>query len=130
MEPDELLTIREAASQLHVHPDTLRRWEKAGHLVPLRTPTGHRRFSRADIARAAQRAATQMPQDDRIHWHGAGALKVGVSRFGDYFIASDRSVIFKRPGGDPELLLGPGGSDTYIYRACVDHHKMLLAITP
>jgi excisionase family DNA binding protein len=129
MGPDELLTIREAANQLHVHPDTLRRWEKAGHLVALRTPTGHRRFSRADIAQAAQRAATQMPQDDKIHWHGTRVPKVGVSRFGDYFIASDRSVIFKRRGGDPELLLGPGDSDADAYSACVEHIKMLRAVT-
>jgi excisionase family DNA binding protein len=58
MDPDELLTIREAADMLNVHPDTLRRWEKAGRLVPLRTPTGHRRYRRGDIALQAYTQTT------------------------------------------------------------------------
>ncbi|MFN6543887.1 MerR family DNA-binding transcriptional regulator [Mycolicibacterium nivoides] len=48
--PDEArLSIGEAASRLGVSTDTLRRWEKAGRITALRTPTGHRRYAPADI---------------------------------------------------------------------------------
>lgn len=41
---------REAAALLGVHPDTLKRWVEAGRLTCWRTPGGHRRYSRAEIA--------------------------------------------------------------------------------
>jgi predicted site-specific integrase-resolvase len=41
--------IGEAASILGVAPVTLRRWEASGHLVPERTPAGHRRYDVAAI---------------------------------------------------------------------------------
>lgn len=45
-----LLTIGEAAAILGVHPDTLKRWERAGRIkVAIRTPNGHRRFRRGDV---------------------------------------------------------------------------------
>ena len=43
------LTIREAADLLNVHPETLRRWDRTGRLTTSRTPTGHRRYRRADL---------------------------------------------------------------------------------
>lgn len=39
-----LLNIKEAAAFLNVHPDTLRRWDKEGKLVPVKTDGGHRRY--------------------------------------------------------------------------------------
>jgi len=45
----EYLSTGEAAELLGVHPDTLRRWERAGRVKAVRTPTGQRRFKRADI---------------------------------------------------------------------------------
>lgn len=46
----ELLTVGQAAAELRVHGDTIRRWAKAGKIRAIRTPTGHRRFRAADIA--------------------------------------------------------------------------------
>ena len=48
---DEMVPIRTAARMLGVHPNTLRNWEKQGIIHPLRTTSGHRRYSRADIDR-------------------------------------------------------------------------------
>ena len=46
-----LLTVREVARLLHVHPSTLRRWSDQGRIRTIRiTPRGDRRFSRGDIA--------------------------------------------------------------------------------
>lgn len=44
-----LLRIGEAAQLLGVHADTIRRWEQAGHITAVRTPTGQRRFRREDV---------------------------------------------------------------------------------
>lgn len=40
----ELVTIKEAAEILGVHPQTLRRWEREGKIKPVRTAGGHRRY--------------------------------------------------------------------------------------
>lgn len=45
----DLLPVGEAAALLGVHVDTLKRWEKAGRITSVRTPTGHRRYDRADV---------------------------------------------------------------------------------
>lgn len=46
---DAWVAVGEAAALLTVHPDTLKRWEKAGRIDSVRTPTGHRRFRRGDV---------------------------------------------------------------------------------
>lgn len=46
---DKLLTIAEAARLLQVTTTCLRRWDKAGTLVPIRLPSGHRRYRASQI---------------------------------------------------------------------------------
>ena len=46
---DDLLTAGQAARQLQVSIDTVRRWGEAGKIPMLRTPTGNRRFRRSDV---------------------------------------------------------------------------------
>ena len=49
---DDMLTVREVARLLHVHPNTLRRWSNNGRIKAYRiTPRGDRRFKREEIAR-------------------------------------------------------------------------------
>ena len=73
--------------------------------------------------------ATHTPQADKIHWRGGHHLNGGVSRFGEYFIAADRSITFKRPGSAAEEVPARSESDLDTYWACVDHNKMVLGIT-
>jgi excisionase family DNA binding protein len=48
----DMLTVREVARILHVHPNTLRRWTNDGRLRAYRiTSRGDRRYKREDIAR-------------------------------------------------------------------------------
>jgi excisionase family DNA binding protein len=48
---DDLLTVKEVARLLHVHPNTLRRWSNNGRIRAYRiTPRGDRRFKREEIA--------------------------------------------------------------------------------
>lgn len=47
---DDMLTVREVARLLHVHPNTLRRWSNNGRIKAYRiTPRGDRRFKREEI---------------------------------------------------------------------------------
>ena len=51
----ELLPIGEAARQLGVSTDTLRRWDREGLIAATRTPGGQRRIPAAEIARILTR---------------------------------------------------------------------------
>lgn len=46
---DKLLTPAEVAALLHVDVRTVTRWARTGKLRSIRTPGGHRRYSRAEI---------------------------------------------------------------------------------
>ena len=49
---DDMLTVREVARRLHVHPSTLRRWSDIGRIKAYRiTPRGDRRYRLQDVAR-------------------------------------------------------------------------------
>lgn len=45
----DLIPVGEAAKLIGISADTLKRWEKAGRISSVRTPTGHRRFDREDV---------------------------------------------------------------------------------
>jgi excisionase family DNA binding protein len=46
----DMLTIREVARLLHVHPNTLRRWSNDGRIRAYRiTSRGDRRYKREDV---------------------------------------------------------------------------------
>jgi excisionase family DNA binding protein len=49
---DDMLTVREVARLLHVHPNTLRRWSNNGRIRSYRiTPRGDRRYRLRDVER-------------------------------------------------------------------------------
>lgn len=51
----QLLTLREASTLLHVHPNTLRNWEREGKIVAVRIGTRRdRRFNQASIMQVYQ----------------------------------------------------------------------------
>lgn len=54
--------IGETAIALGVSPDTLRRWEVSGKLVPERTAGGHRRYDLAQLKPELFRAADETPR--------------------------------------------------------------------
>lgn len=45
----KLLNIKEASEYLNVHPNTLRRWEDNGKIIPLNTEGGHRRYTKEQL---------------------------------------------------------------------------------
>ncbi|WP_159944701.1 MULTISPECIES: BldC family transcriptional regulator [unclassified Nocardiopsis] len=54
------MTPREVARVLRVDTKTVTRWADEGRLTPVRTPGGHRRFSRAEV-RAVLTGRTSSP---------------------------------------------------------------------
>ena len=48
---DNLLSPGEAASQLHIHRETLRRYEDQGWIQSEKTSGGHRRFLQSEVDR-------------------------------------------------------------------------------
>jgi DNA-binding transcriptional MerR regulator len=56
----EYLGITEAAEYLRVSASTLRRWEKKGFLVPERTPTGIRRYTKQQLDSVMQSPQEQV----------------------------------------------------------------------
>ncbi|MGE3840991.1 MAG: helix-turn-helix domain-containing protein [Vicinamibacterales bacterium] len=61
---DDLITSAEAARILGVGATAIKRWSNAGSLTCIKTPGGHRRFSRAEIERLREPASqTSVPRD-------------------------------------------------------------------
>lgn len=54
---DQLLPIGDVAKALGVSIETVRRWDRAGHIESVRTPGGQRRFRRAEVDRLRAGAA-------------------------------------------------------------------------
>jgi excisionase family DNA binding protein len=56
----DMLTVREVARLLHIHPNTLRRWNNAGRIKAYRiTARGDRRFKREEIAQFLAELSSQ-----------------------------------------------------------------------
>ncbi|QZA33436.1 MerR family DNA-binding transcriptional regulator [Hydrogenibacillus sp. N12] len=62
----ELLSIREAAKKLGVHPNRLREWEKKGLIRPIRLPSGHRRYPTEEIDRILKAGGMNETEADAV----------------------------------------------------------------
>lgn len=130
----EMLTIREAAAALGVHPETLRRWDAQGKLRSRRAgPRGIRRYARQDILRFVQsrndadpiRDAQRLVVDvaraisSSLDLHAvaqtvvdAAARIVGCDRCAIYFMDATRTVLEPLIGVD---INDPGSVDRLFY---------------
>ena len=71
----DMLTIREVARLLHVHPNTLRRWSNAGRIKAYHiNQRGDRRFKREEITRFL----------DELSGHGDGQQEAESSQLSRY----------------------------------------------
>jgi excisionase family DNA binding protein len=54
----KMMTRAEIAILFRVHPKTVTRWAKTGHLRTIRTPGGHRRYYEEDVRTLLDASAT------------------------------------------------------------------------
>ena len=54
MTDEPLLSVEEAAAFLNVHPETLKRWVRAGRVKAVKPPGGWYRFRRTDLTEAME----------------------------------------------------------------------------
>jgi putative resolvase len=60
-----LVGVRQAAEQLGVHENTLRRWERKGLIKAIKLPTGVRRFRRDDVERLRREMWDEVLEEPR-----------------------------------------------------------------
>lgn len=102
---DDLLTPREVATLFGVRTTTIARWAREEKLDPLRTPGGHRRYSRADVravlaaeAEAADGRTTDEKRlaEDAAHLYDQGrSIRQVADRFG-YGYSAMRRILKKQ----------------------------------
>lgn len=63
---DDLLTPREVAEIFGVRTTTIARWSREGRLNPIRTPGGHRRYTRSQVRELLAREAESGAFEQRI----------------------------------------------------------------
>jgi len=65
---DDMMTVRQVAQLLHVHPNTLRRWCNNGRIKAYRiTARGDRRFKREDVARFLAESNSGLNSNHEVH---------------------------------------------------------------
>ncbi|GAB2806233.1 hypothetical protein GCM10027176_09010 [Actinoallomurus bryophytorum] len=75
----DLLRPRELAELIGVRTATIARWASEGKLTPLRTPGGHRRYSKADISRLLAGKATPSEAEQELATDAARLYDQGWS---------------------------------------------------
>ncbi len=119
------MRLGEAARQLDVSPDTLRRWAEAGRLSVELTPGGQRTVSQADVARLAaerRRAGAVRPivaQSARNRF-GGNVTRVerdGVAAVVEVQAGPHRLVSLMTREAADELDLRPGSEVVCVVKA-------------
>jgi putative resolvase len=106
-----MLSIKKASDKLGVHPQTLRRWEREGKIIPHRTAKGQRRYNVDELLKLVQvpdsaendtrskiiyaRVSSKKQEDDLKR-----QIMFMEKLFPDYEVISDicSGVNFNRPG--------------------------------
>jgi molybdopterin-binding protein len=119
------LRIGEAAKQLDVSPDTLRRWAQAGRLEVRLTQGGQRRVSQADVSRLAaerRRSGSERPivaQSARNRFAGSVTRveRDGVAAVVEVQAGPHRLVSLMTREAADELALQPGAQVVCVVKA-------------
>jgi excisionase family DNA binding protein len=102
-EPDDLLKPREAAELFGVRTTTIARWAREGKLTPLRTPGGHRRYSRSAVRALlaedpAPSADWQRMTEDAVRLYEQGcSIRQVADRFECSYGAMRRILMSRTP---------------------------------
>jgi PAS domain S-box-containing protein len=128
----DILTLREAAALLDVHPTTLRRWEAQGRLMAQRLGSrGERFYTRQDVLRLAQSHSERVRESQRVVVEVARAISgsldlhavaqtvveaavrvVGSDRCAVYLLNAERTVFEPLAGID---VVDPTSAERVFY---------------
>lgn len=87
MSTTEFLNVRETASELGVHENTVRNFEKRGLLQAARLPgSGFRRFRKADVDRMRQEMLSEFAPDTEMPATRRSPRKKHILDDGDYSV--------------------------------------------
>ena len=119
------LRLGEAAAQLGISPDTLRRWAAAGRITVELTPGGQRTVSQADVSRLAaerRRSGAERPivaQSARNRFSGTVTRveRDGVAAVVEVQAGPHRLVSLMTREAADELELAPGSEVVCVVKA-------------
>jgi excisionase family DNA binding protein len=81
-DPNDLLRPREVAEIFGVRTATIARWARQGKLTPLRTPGGHRRYTRSGIRDALTAEPHEEIAEDAVRLYNEGwSIRQVAERF-------------------------------------------------
>lgn len=120
----EYLSIKEAAEMLSIHPETLRRWDRAKKIISIRIgASGHRKFRKTDIELLTR---NQSKDFYRLHLQFQNYMldKGYESRKREPLISPIFSTTFT-PSGGPDLVYEIGKGQLFknvvINQPCIRH---------
>ena len=123
--PDTQLRLGEAAAQLGVSPDTVRRWAAAGRITVARTPGGQRLVTQGEVTRLAaerRRSGAERPivaQSARNRFPGTVTRveRDGVAAVVEVQAGPHRLVSLMTREAADELELRPGRDVVCVVKA-------------
>jgi excisionase family DNA binding protein len=122
-----LLTLQQVADMLHVHPETLRRWDRSKRLVAVKVgDRGDRRYRLADIQRLMASIAPTKYKEFEIAFYSPG-FEMFPDRFGSIakFVVKkpDLVVGFAFAVAGLELFASPETTDQHLEKLAKDEIK-------
>ena len=89
-DPERMLSLKEAAERLGVHPATLRRWADRGDVEVRLTAGGHRRFPLSEIERVGRRSG-EASSPSKSRSEDLASRAITVTRSGIHEHVDERS---------------------------------------
>lgn len=114
---EKLLTLKEASEILGVNPQTLRRWDKSGKLIPVQiNDRGDRRYKTSDVQSLIDK---KRPLKVVSLFAGCGGLDLGFrgdfTFLGDYYSKNNYEIVYANDINDKACITYKENMGDHIY---------------